>query len=153
MIALNAAPMRMLAILQEDATLTVNQLAERVGMSPSACRSWLQRLVDKGFIERRVAVLDRQTLGLGLAVFVTVKTKHADAAWQEAFERLTASPSVTECHRLSGAADYLIKAILRDIAAYEDFHRDYFSTTPLDATFRFALDQVKYTTALPLGEW
>lgn len=152
MIILNPAPRRLLALLQEDACLSVNELAERVGMSRSACRSWIARLCDMGVVTRRVAVLDRKAVGLDLAVFVSIRANPGDPLWQEAFQRVQTSPAVTECHRLSGAAEYLLKVIVRDVAAYDAFHRTYFAESPLDASARFALEEVKYSTVLPLGE-
>ncbi|MGH7019395.1 MAG: Lrp/AsnC family transcriptional regulator [Brevundimonas sp.] len=152
MIALNPGPRRLLAVLQEDASTPVHELADQVGMSRSACRAWTGRLLDLGVILRRAAVLDRKTLGLDLAVFVSIRGDPWNPVWREAFERVQVSPAVTECHRLSGGTDYLLKVIVRDVAAYDAFHRRYFSGSLLDASARFALEQIKYTTALPLDE-
>lgn len=152
MITLDSFDHRILAILQTDATIPVSELAERVGLSQTPCWKRIKRLQEAGVITARVALLDREALNLPLAVFVSVKTGRHDEAWLEAFARnARALPEVVEFYRMSGDVDYLLKVLVRDIAAYDQFYRRLIATAPLsDVSSSFAMEQIKFTTALPL---
>jgi len=143
---------RILRELQSDATISVADLAERVGLSQTPCWKRVKRLTDEGVIERRVALLDRDKLDLGLVVFVAVRAARHDEEWLNAFARGAASlPEVVEFYRMSGETDYLLKVIVRDIAAYDRFYKRLIATAPLgDVSSSFAMEQIKFTTALPL---
>jgi Lrp/AsnC family transcriptional regulator len=143
---------RILRELQADATISVADLAERVGLSQTPCWKRVKRLTDEGVIERRVALLDRDKLDLGLVVFVAVRAARHDEEWLNAFARGAASlPEVVEFYRMSGETDYLLKVIVRDIAAYDRFYKRLIATAPLgDVSSSFAMEQIKFTTALPL---
>lgn len=149
---LDAADRRILRELQADATLPIAELAERVGLTQTPCWKRVKRLTEKGVIERRVAILDRERLGLSLVVFVSVRTSRHDEAWLSEFAKgASALPEVVEFYRLSGETDYLLKVVVRDIAAYDAFYKRLIAAAPLsDVSSSFAMEQIKFTTALPL---
>ena len=143
---------RILRELQADATLPIAELAERAGLSQTPCWKRVKRLEAEGVIERRVALLDRDRLDLGLVVFVAVRAARHDEAWLNDFARgASALPEVTEFYRMSGETDYLLKVIVRDIAAYDRFYKRLIAVVPLgDVSSSFAMEQIKFTTALPI---
>lgn len=151
-ILFDAIDRRLLAILQRDATTPISELAERVGLSQTPCWKRLKRLQESGVISAKVALLERDLLGLSLTVFVAVRTNRHDQEWLEAFARgARALPEVMECYRMSGEVDYLLKVVVRDIAAYDQFYRRLIATSSLsDVSSSFAMEQIKFTTALPL---
>src|SRR6185369_17203523 len=113
---LDAIDRRILRELQADATIPIAELAERAGLSQTPCWKRVKRLTDAGVIEKRVALLDREQLDLGLVVFVAVKTSRHDEDWLSAFAGGAASlPEVVEFYRMSGETDYLLKVIVKDI--------------------------------------
>lgn len=152
MSALDAFDRKILAILQEDATIPVAELAKRVGLSQTPCWKRVKRLQETGVISARVALVDRDALDLSLVVFVSVKTGRHDDAWLEAFAKGAGSlPEVVEFYRMSGEIDYLLKVVVRDIAAYDRFYKRLITTAPLtDVASSFAMEQIKFTTALPI---
>ncbi|WP_369058486.1 Lrp/AsnC family transcriptional regulator [Caulobacter sp. 73W] len=143
---------RLMAILQDDATTPIAELAERVGLSQTPCWKRVKRLQDARVITKRVALLDRDALGLGLTVFVAIRTNRHDEEWLEAFATgARGLPEVVELYRMSGEVDYLMKVIVTDIAAYDRFYKRLISTAPLsDVSSSFAMEQIKFTTALPV---
>jgi len=149
---LDATDLRILRELQLDATTSIGELAEKVGLSQTPCWKRLKRLMDKGYIEKRVALLDREKLDLGLVVFVAIRTGRHDEQWLEQFAKgAKALAEVVEFYRMSGETDYLLKVIVRDIAAYDRFYRRLIATAPLsDVSSSFAMEQIKFTTALPI---
>ncbi|WP_411286367.1 Lrp/AsnC family transcriptional regulator [Phenylobacterium sp.] len=149
---LDAADRRILRELQADATLPIAELAERVGLTQTPCWKRVKRLTEQGVIERRVAILDRERLDLSLVVFVSVRTSRHDEAWLGEFAKgASALPEVVEFYRLSGETDYLLKVVVRDIAAYDAFYKRLIAAAPLsDVSSSFAMEQIKFTTALPL---
>ena len=152
MISLDAIDRRILRELQTDATIPVAELAERVGLSQTPCWKRVTRLTDEGVIARKVALLDREKLDLGLVVFVSLKTSRHDEAWLAQFARgASALPEVVEIYRLAGETDYLLKVVVSDIAAYDRFYKRLIATAPLDdVSSAFAMEQIKFTTALPV---
>ncbi len=149
---LDATDRRILRELQLDATVPIAELAERVGLSQTPCWKRVKRLTDAGIIERRVALVDRERLDLGLVVFVGVRTDRHDEAWLAQFARgASALPEVVEFYRMTGETDYLLKVVVRDIAAYDRFYKRLIATAPLaDVSSSFAMEQIKFTTALPV---
>lgn len=143
---------RILRELQADATIPLAELAERIGLSQTPCWKRVKRLTDSGVIEKRVALLDRDKLDLGLVVFVSIRTSRHDQEWLDAFAKAAAGlPEVVELYRLSGETDYLLKVVVRDIAAYDAFYKRLIAAAPLtDVSSSFAMEQIKYTTALPV---
>ena len=143
---------RILRELQADATIAIAELADRAGLSQTPCWKRVKRLTDAGIIQKRVAILDRDQLDLGLVVFVAVRTSRHDEEWLTAFAKGASSlPEVIEFYRLSGETDYLLKVVVKDIAAYDAFYRRLIAAAPLsDVSSSFAMEQIKFTTALPL---
>ena len=148
----DAIDRRLLAILQQDATTPIAELAERVGLSQTPCWKRLKRLQESGVIRRKVALLDPDALDLSLTVFVAIRTNRHDKEWLETFAREAgALPEVVEFYRMSGDVDYLLKVVVRDIRAYDSFYKRLITTAPLsDVSSSFAMEQIKFTTALPL---
>jgi Lrp/AsnC family transcriptional regulator len=151
-IVLDQIDRRILRELQADATLPIAELAERAGLSQTPCWKRVKRLTDAGVIQRRVAILDREQLDLGLVVFVAVRTSRHDEEWLGAFAKGASSlPEVIEFYRLSGETDYLLKVVVKDISAYDAFYKRLIAAAPLsDVSSSFAMEQIKFTTALPV---
>ena len=151
-IVLDSIDRRILRELQTDATVAISDLAESVGLSQTPCWKRVKRLTDAGVIERRVAILDREQLELALVVFVSIRTSRHDEEWLNAFAQGAAAlPEVVEFYRMSGETDYLLKVIVRDIAAYDAFYKRLIAAAPLqDVSSSFAMEQIKFTTALPI---
>lgn len=149
---LDATDRRILRELQADATLPLAELAERAGLSQTPCWKRVKRLTEEGYVRARVALLDRDRLDLGLVVFVAIRTNRHDQDWLDAFAKGAAAlPEVTEFYRLSGETDYLLKVVVRDIAAYDAFYKRLIATAPLaDVSSSFAMEEIKATTALPI---
>ena len=149
---LDLADRRILAILQEDASVTVADLAERVGMSATPCWKRIKRLEHEGVIERRVTILNRDRLGLGVTVIVAIRTARHSDEWLETFAAGVAKlPEVVEFYRMSGEIDYLLKVVARDIADYDRIYRKLTKVADLhDVSSSFAMQEIKSTTALPL---
>ncbi|WP_421707602.1 Lrp/AsnC family transcriptional regulator [Algihabitans sp.] len=150
---MDAVDRRILAELQRDAALTNTDLAERVGLSPTPCWRRVKQLEASGLLRRRVALLDASALGLGTTVFVAVRTQHHTAEWLDRFaQAVSAFDEVTEFYRLSGEIDYLLKVVVPDIAAYDAFYKRLVAAVELsDVSSSFAMEEIKYTTELPLG--
>jgi Lrp/AsnC family transcriptional regulator len=143
---------KILAQLQEDSTPSLAQLAQRVGLSTTPCWRRVQKLERDGIIKARVTLLDRDHLNLGVDVFVAIKTNQHTAQWLEKFARVVAEfPEVVEFYRMSGDIDYLMRVVVPDIAAYDSFYRRLIREVDItDVSSSFAMERLKYTTALPL---
>lgn len=148
----DATDRRILAMLQSDAALSIAELAERVGLSQTPCWKRIKRLEEAGVITGRVALLDRTQLGVGTTVFVSVRTSQHDENWLTGFaEAIRAIPEVTEFYRMSGDVDYLLKIVCRDIADYDRIYKTMIRAAKLsDVSSSFAMEQIKYTTEVPL---
>ncbi|WP_424220780.1 Lrp/AsnC family transcriptional regulator [Aestuariirhabdus litorea] len=144
--------MRLLAILQSDVSLSVEEMAERVGLTKTPCWRRIQKLEKSGVVLRKVALLDAHQLDLGVSVFVQVKTSEHNAKWLQSFSSVVASfPEVVEFYRMSGEYDYLLRVVVGDIAAYDRFYKRFIEATSLtNVTSNFAMEQIKYSTELPL---
>ncbi len=143
---------KILSCLQEDASLAVTEVAERVGLSTTPCWRRIQNLEKAGVIRRRVALLDPARLNVGVTVFVRVKTNQHSYDWLEPFAKSIAEiEEVVEFYRMSGDIDYLLRVVVPDIAAYDAVYKRLISLADLaDVSSSFAMEQIKYTTALPL---
>ena len=145
---------RILELIQEDASVSVADLAERVGLSPSPCWRRIKRLEDLGVIKKRVTVLDPDKLGLGFEVYAAVKLSLPSRANLEAFEaRLDEWPEVVSCATVTGHEDYMLRIMTRDMHAYDDFLRDKLLASDLvsGVESRIIMRSVKMTTAVPIG--
>lgn len=151
---MDATDRKILAILQEDSSLPVAEVASRVNLSQTPCWRRIQRLEESGVIRRRVALVDPEAIGLGLSVFVEIETGDHSAEWLERFAReVEAMPEVMEVYRMAGDVDYLLRIAVANMAAYDNFYRRLVAMLPLkNVTSRFAMERVKYTTAYPVGE-
>lgn len=142
-----------LALLQHDASMSIKALAEAVSLSTTPCWKRVKRLTDDGFIRGRVALLDPKQLDLDLSVFVQIKTRHHDGQWLAAFaETVIQFEEVVEFYRMSGEWDYMLRVVVRDISAYDAFYKKLIQQTEglADVSSNFAMEQIKYTTALPV---
>ena len=150
---MDAIDRQILAELQRDATLSLNDIAQRVGLSSTPCWRRIKRLEQSGVIRERVALLDGAKLNVGTTVFVSVKARRHTDAWLAEFAHLVADfPEVVELYRMSGEVDYLLRVVVPDIAAYDAFYRRLRAVVDVgDMSSSFALEEIKYTTALPLA--
>jgi Lrp/AsnC family transcriptional regulator len=141
-----------LACLQGDASLSVGDIAERVGLSTTPCWRRIQNLEKAGVIRKRVALLDAGKLNCGVSVFVRLKTSQHSEAWLETFAKAIAGfDEVVEFYRLSGDIDYLLRIVVPDIAAYDAVYKRLIKVAEFaDVSSNFAMEEIKYTTALPL---
>lgn len=144
---------KILATLQVDSTLSMQEVADRVGLSSTPCWRRIQKLEKAGYIKKRVALLDADKLNLGVSVFIAVRTNQHNAEWVQRFRSIVNSfPEVVDFYRLSGEVDYLIRAVVPDIAAYDDVYQRLISKIDLqDVSSMFTMEQIKSTTELPLG--
>ncbi len=144
---------RILALLQEDATLPVAELARRVQLSQTPCWKRLQKLKAAGVIRKQVALCDPAKLGLGTTVFVAVRTSQHNDAWLRKFDAAVKTiPEIVEVYRMSGEVDYLLRVVVADIAGYDAVYRRLIKAVELsDVSSSFAMETIKSTTALPLG--
>lgn len=144
---------QILEILQEDATVPVAEIGEQVGLTSTPCWRRVQKLEESGVIRKRVALLDAGRLNVGVTVFVSIRTNQHNVKWLKAFHDLVASiPEVTEFYRMAGDTDYLLRVVVPDIAAYDAVYKKLIQGAELaDVSSSFAMEQIKYTTALPLG--
>lgn len=144
---------RILSTLQQDGRLPNNELAERVGLSPSPCLRRVKALEDAGVIARYVALVDPASVDLPVNIFVSVSLERQVEARLDGFEAaVMARPEVLECYLMTGDADYLLRVVVPDLASYERFLKEHLTRIPGVANIRssFALKQVRYRTALPL---
>ncbi|MFN3511340.1 MAG: Lrp/AsnC family transcriptional regulator [Tsuneonella troitsensis] len=141
-----------LAVLQENAALPIQAVGERVGLSTNPCWRRIKRLEEAGVIARRVAVLDPTKVGLPTTVFVAIRTARHDPEWLATFAAgVAAIPEITECHRMAGEVDYLLKLSVRDIAHYDRIYQRLISEVPglNDVSSTFSMEAMKVSTALP----
>lgn len=141
-----------LAELQRDATLTVDALAERVHLSRNACWRRMKALEDAGVIKGRVALLDAAKLGLGLTAFIAIRTAQHEEKWLERFSRAVRDfPEIIGVYRTTGETDYLLQAVVSDIAGYDQLYKRLITRIPLtDVSASFVMEKIKETTALPI---
>ncbi|EPX76164.1 Transcriptional regulator, AsnC family [Salipiger mucosus DSM 16094] len=139
--------------MQDDAEISNVDLADRIGLSPSPCLRRVRILEDAGVIKKRVTLVDAAVLGLNVSVFVSVQLEKQSKERLMEFEReVRERPEVVECYLMTGESDYLLRVVVPDLATYERFLKESLTLIPGVANIRssFALQQVSYTTALPL---
>ncbi len=150
---LDAIDARILTELQSDGGLTNAELAERVGLSPSPCLRRVKLLTDAGVIKKRVALVDGNAIDLKVSVFIHVTLeKQIEENLSEFEAAIEARPEVVECYLMTGESDYLLRVVVPDLEAYERFLIEHLTRIPGVSNIKssFALNQVKYSTALPL---
>ncbi len=143
---------KILRILQEDSTLAVADLAKKVGLSTTPCWRRIQKMEEDGVIKRRVAILDPSKVNTKVTVFVSIRTNTHSIEWLKRFSEVVGEfPEVVEFYRMSGDVDYLLRVVVPDIAAYDAFYKRLISKIEIrDVSSVFAMEQIKYTTELPL---
>ena len=144
---------KILAELQQNSDLSNLELAEKVGLSPSPCLRRVKMLQKTGVIKNKVTLIDAEKIGLNVSVFVQVTLEKQIEENLSAFEsEIDKCPEVVECYLMTGEADYLLRIVVTDLQAYEHFLKDRLTRFPgvLNIRSSFALNQVKYSTALPL---
>jgi Lrp/AsnC family transcriptional regulator len=143
---------KILAIMQEDSSLAVAEVAERVGLSQTPCWRRIQRLRADGVIARTVSLVHPEAVGLGLTVFITIEALDHSPDWLDRFTAaVSAMPEVMEVHRMAGDIDYLLRVAVADMAAFDAFYRDLIKAVPLkNVSSHFAMERVKATTAYPV---
>jgi len=144
---------KILNLLQADASLTVKQIAEQIALSVTPCWKRIQKLEKQGFIRARVVLLDPQKVNADVTVFVAITTNQHTTEWIDRFSRAVSDmPEVMEIYRMSGEVDYLLKVVVSSIAAYDSFYKKLVDRIELSSvTSSFAMEQIKYTTALPIN--
>jgi Lrp/AsnC family transcriptional regulator len=149
---LDEMDVKILRILQEDATRPVAEIGKEVGLSTTPCWRRIQKLEEAGVIRRRVALLDQAKVNVGVTVIVSIKTDRHSIDWLEKFHQAVSGfPEVVEFYRMSGEIDYLLRVVVPDIAAYDNFYKRLISRIEISkVSSAFAMEQIKYTTALPL---
>ena len=143
---------RILTLLQQDATTPVAEIGKKVGLSTTPCWRRIQKLEEDGVITKRVAVLDPASVNAKVTVFVSIRTNSHTAEWLKRFSEVTSEfPEVVELYRMSGEVDYLLRVVVPDIQAYDAFYQRLISKVDIsDVSSSFAMEQLKYTTQLPL---
>lgn len=142
----------LLAMLQQDATLSIAQMADRVGLSPTPCWKRIQKLEGAGVITRRVALVDPDRVGVGLSVLVSVEAGEHTPDWLGRFSAgVAAMPEIMEAYRMAGDVDYILRVAVADMAEYDSFYKRLIAVAPMkNVTSRFAMERLKHTTAYPL---
>lgn len=149
---LDAIDRKILTVLQQDASLSVAEIGDRVGLSSTPCWKRIQRLEADGVITKRVALVDQNKIGLGLSVFVSIESGDHSEAWLTKFaDAVSSMPEVIEFYRMAGDVDYMLRVVVADMRSYDIFYKKLISTVALkNVTSRFAMEKIKSVTALPV---
>jgi len=143
---------KLLALLQEDCTLSMAQLADAVGLSTTPCWKRVNRLQTSGVITRQVALVDPDRVGVGLSVFVAIEAQEHTVEWTGRFiTAVSAMPEVMEIWRMAGEVDYMLRVAAAGMAEFDAFYKRLTASVPMrNVTSRFAMERMKHTTAYPL---
>ncbi|MCB5202921.1 Lrp/AsnC family transcriptional regulator [Neorhizobium sp. T786] len=143
---------KIIAELQRDATLSVAQIGERVGLSQTPCWKRIQKLEQAGIILGRVALVAPERIGFGLTVFVAIEASDHSPAWRDTFlSTIESMPEVMELHRMAGEVDYMLRVAVADMAAYDAFYKTLTEAVTLkNVTSHFAMERMKSSTAYPI---
>ena len=143
---------KILRILQEDCTIPVAEIGRRIGLSTTPCWRRIQKLEESGVVKKRVALLEPREVNAGVTVFVAITTNQHTKDWLDRFHAAVVDfPEVVEFYRMSGQVDYMMRVVVPNIEAYDQFYRKLISRIELsDVSSSFAMEQIKFTTALPL---
>ena len=149
---LDAIDRKILMVLQEDASLSVAEIGDRVGLSSTPCWKRIQRLEADGIIQKRVALVDQDRIGLGITVFVSIETDDHSQDWLDRFAKVVgAMPEVMEFYRMAGDVDYMLRVVVADMASYDVFYKKLIGAVSLkNVTSRFAMEKIKSVTVLPV---
>ena len=150
---LDAVDIKILSIVQQDCTVSVADIGKAVGLSTTPCWRRIQKLEQEGVIGSRVALLDAKKVNVGVTVFVSITTSEHSLSWLQRFHDVIREfPEVVEAYRMSGQIDYLLRVTVPDIESYDRFYKKLIERISLsDVSSSFAMEQIKYTTALPLN--
>ena len=150
---MDATDRKILTLLQQDASRSVAEIGNQVGLSSTPCWKRIQRLEADGVIQKRVALVDQDKIGLGVTVFVSIETGDHSQAWLDRFaQEVGEMPEVMEFYRMAGDVDYMLRVVVPDIQGYDRFYKKLIAAIPLkNVTSRFAMEKIKSTTALPVG--
>lgn len=146
---------KLLRLLQQDCTQSLQTLADAVNLTSTPCWKRLKQLEESGYITGRVALLDKDKIGLGLTAFVMIKTQHHSSEWYHHFvAQVEQIPEVLAFYRMAGEYDYLMQVQVADMKSYDAFYKRLVNAVQglSDVTSSFAMEQIKYTTALPVPE-
>ncbi len=142
-----------LELMQRDVSMSVADIAERIGLSKTACWRRIQQLEKDGVIVARVALLDPEKLDLPLTAFISIRTNKHNANWYKKLcDVLDGIPQVMEVYRMSGDLDYLIKAVVSDMKGYDRLYQRLIKADLFDVSSSFVMETVKHQTQLPLSE-
>jgi Lrp/AsnC family transcriptional regulator len=149
---IDAIDRKILRVLQEDASLSVAEIGERVGLSSTPCWKRVQRMEQEGIITGKVALVDQNKIGLGLSVFVSVESDDHSDAWLKKFAAaVSAMPEVIEFYRMAGDVDYVLRVVVADMRSYDLFYKKLIGAVALkNVTSRFAMEKIKSVTAVPV---
>lgn len=144
---------KILSILQEDATVSVAEIGKRVGLSTTPCWRRIQKMEEDGVIKARVALLDPEGVNVAVTAFVAITTSEHSDEWLKRFAELISEfPEVVEFYRMAGQIDYLLRVVVPEIASYDAFYKKLIAKIKIsDVSTTFAMEQIKYTTELPLS--
>ena len=144
---------KILALLQDNADLSLNEVAERVNLTKNPCWRRIQKLQDSGVIRKKVALLDARQLNLGVTVFVNIRTTQHTVEWLKTFaDAVDDIPEIVEFYRMSGDVDYMLKIVVPSIEAYDSVYKKMIQKVDIaNVSSYFAMEEIKNTTALPLG--
>ena len=143
---------KILGLMQRDASLSVGEIADRVALSKTACWRRIQKLEQAGVIRGKVALLNPEALNLGLTVYISVRTNQHNDQWAQQFNAVLENiPEVLEVYRMSGDLDYLMKAVVSDMAGYDRLYKKLIVADLFDVSSSFVMETMKQTTELPLG--
>ena len=151
--ALDAIDRKILAILQDDCRITMQELAERVGLTASPCHRRVKILEEKGVLKRYIALVDQKAVGLPVSVFISIKLERQKEEDLERFAKaISGWREVLECYLMTGHRDYLLRVVVSDLSAYERFLKQKLTRVSGISSIEssFALDQIKYSIALPV---
>ena len=146
---MDAIDRKILTALQQDSTISIAELSDKVGLSQTPCWKPVQRLEASGVILRRVAIVSPEKIGLGLTAFVQIETGDHSAQWLDRFATtLSAMPEVMDIYRMAGDVDYMLRVVVPDMAAYDEFYKKLIGAVALrNVTSRFAMERIKASTA------
>ncbi len=144
--------LRLLRCLQEDASISMDELAGRANLSRNACWRRVKRMEERGAIRRRVALVDPEAVGLGLSVFVVIRTNAHEKDWLGKFEEAVRTlPEIQGAHRMSGDIDYVLRLRVASVRDYDRFYQRLIAKVPIaDISASFVMEDIKDTTALPI---
>jgi Lrp/AsnC family transcriptional regulator len=149
---MDSKDLKILSLLQENATLPMAEISKRVHLSQTPCWRRIQKLEEAGVIERRVAILNPAAVGFGISAFVEIQAPDHSADWHARFsDACLDMPEVMEVHRMAGEVDYLLRVAVRSMSDFDAFYRELVARVPArNVTSRFSMERVKSTTAFPL---